>query len=223
MASASRPQWTVELGERARSGFVATVIATSCLTALFFVGYFYVQRHPAYAPITMPLTPLDRWIPFQPRALLAYVSLWIYLGTGPGLQRTLAARAVYGLWLCGLGLTGLAIFYLWPTQIASMPLPAAGFPALAVLHRLDQAGNACPSMHVAVAIFTAIRIDDVLHSTRSPLWLRSVNTAWFIAIVYSTLAIRQHVLLDVAAGAVLGLMFVWPSLRWRERESARHP
>jgi len=72
-------------------------------------------------------------------------------------------------------------------------------------------------MHVAVAIFTLGRIDEVLRSTRSPLWVRCVNAAWFVVIAYSTLAVKQHVVLDVAAGALLGLVFLVPSLRWRPR------
>lgn len=202
---------------------MTTVLATSCLTALFFVGYFYVQRHPLNAPTIMPLTAVDRWIPFQPRALWAYVSLWIYCGAGPGLQRDACALAAYACWLCALCLTGLSIFYLWPTQVPFMPVPAAEFPAIALLHRLDAVGNACPSMHVAVAIFTAVRVDSVLRSTCSPWWPRSLNFAWFIAIVYSTLAIKQHVLLDVAAGALLGLAFVWPSLHWPAEKAQGAP
>jgi membrane-associated phospholipid phosphatase len=66
----------------------------------------------------------------------------------------------------------------------------------------------------------AVRVDEVLRSTRSPLLLRLLNAAWFAVIVYSTLAIKQHVVWDVAAGALLGLIFVLPSLRWRPgRES----
>ncbi len=70
-------------------------------------------------------------------------------------------------------------------------------------------------MHVAVAIFTALRIDVVLRSIRAPLRMRALNAAWFAVIAYSTLAIKQHVVLDVVAGALLGLIFAWMSLRWR--------
>jgi membrane-associated phospholipid phosphatase len=188
------------------------VIGTTVLTGFFFVGYFYVQRHPAYAPTVMPLTALDLLIPFQPKALWAYVSLWIYIGAGPGLQRTFVEMGVYGLWVCGLCMVGLVIFYFWPTQVPVLMLDAAS-PAFAVLHRVDEASNACPSMHVAVAIFTVVRVEVVLRSTRSPPWLRTFNAAWFMVIAYSTLAIKQHVVLDVVAGALLGLIFVWLSLR----------
>jgi membrane-associated phospholipid phosphatase len=215
MATGPRLRWTVELGKRARRSFLLTLILTTSLTGLFFVGYFYVQRHPAYVPTIMPLSALDQMIPFQPQALFAYVSLWIYIGAGPGLQRTFAELAVYGLWMGALCIVGLAIFYFWPTQVPSLTLDATNFPGFAVLHRLDKTSNACPSMHVAVAIFTVVRVEEVLRSTQSPLPLRLLNAAWFFVIVYSTLAIKQHVALDAAAGALLGLIFVLPSLRWR--------
>jgi membrane-associated phospholipid phosphatase len=199
------------------------VSGTTFLTGLFFLAYFYVQRYPAYTPTVMPLTALDLMIPFQPGALVAYISLWIYVGAGPGLQRTFAERGVYTLWMCGLCLAGLAIFYFWPTQVPVVTLTATGFPGFAMLHQVDETSNACPSMHVAVAIFTAVRVDEVFRSIRSPLWLRLLNAAWFTVIVYSTLAIKQHVVLDVAAGALLGLVFVFPSLLWRPSTVHRKP
>ena len=217
VATGSRPRWAAELGMRARRSFVLTLIGTTVFIGLFFIGYFYVQRHPAYTPIMMPVTPLDLMIPFQPHALLAYVSLWIYVGAGPGLQRTFTELAVYSLWMGGLCITGLAIFYFWPTQTPPLTLDPSTVSAFAVLHRLDKAGNACPSMHVAVAIFTLARVDEVLRSTRSPLWLRLVNAAWFVVIAYSTLAVKQHVAPDVAASALLGLVFLVPSLHWRPK------
>jgi membrane-associated phospholipid phosphatase len=44
-----------------------------------------------------------------------------------------------------------------------------------------------------------------------------VNAAWFVVITYSTLAVKQHVALDDAAGALLGVAFLVPSLRWRPK------
>src|ERR1700734_3359494 len=59
----SRRRWNVELGARARRGFALTVTGTTLLTGLFFIGYFYVQRHPAHMPTIMPRTKLDLMIP----------------------------------------------------------------------------------------------------------------------------------------------------------------
>ena len=83
-----------------------------------------------------------------------------------------------------------------------------------MLQGVDASGNACPSMHVAVAIFSALWVERMLRGAGAPRALRWLNAAWFAAIAYSTLAIKQHVVLDVVAGAALGIAFVWPSLRW---------
>jgi membrane-associated phospholipid phosphatase len=211
----SPPRWAAELGTRARRNAVLSMVGTTVFNALFFVGYFYVQQHPLHMPITIPATSLDRLISYQPQLLSAYVSLWIYVGAGPGLQRSFSEVAAYTLWMAALCLTGLAIFYFWPTQVPPLTPGTATGSGLILLHRLDETGNACPSMHVATATFTLLRLDEVLRSTRAPLSLRLVNSAWFVVIAYSTLAIKQHMALDVAAGALLGLMFVLLSLRWR--------
>jgi len=133
------------------------------------------------------------------------------------LQLTFRELLSYGIWVGALCLTGLALFYVWPSQIPTIPKDPTDFPGFAILRGVDASGNACPSMHVAVAIFTAIWVDHIFRAVRTPVWLRIVNAAWFLAIAYSTLATRQHVVFDVIAGALLGVAFAIPSLYWRPR------
>lgn len=215
MAPLPPEPWTREIAYRMRRLFLLKLVGTSVFTWLFFVAYFHLLRYPASPVLTMPLTALDHWIPFQPAALYAYLSLWLYVGFAPGLQRTFSELVVYGLWVSGLCLSGLAFFYFWPTAVPPLAMDVSGLPGFATLQGVDAAGNACPSMHVAVAIFTAIRLEDVLRRTRTPLAFRLLNLAWFLAIAWSTLAVKQHVVLDVLAGALLGVAFALPSLRWR--------
>jgi len=92
-----------------------------------------------------------------------------------------------------------------------------------MLQGIDAAGNACPSMHVAFSSFTLIRIDNVLRLTGAPKLMRAANVVWFLAIVFSTLAIKQHVILDVLAGLVLGTVFAVASLRWDFATPKPHP
>ncbi len=207
----TRVPWLTELVYRVRWHFLIKFVTTSALIALFFLGYFYVQDAPLDAPSVMPLTALDRMIPFHPYALLAYLSLWIYVGAGPGLQRERAELLKYALWMGALCVTGLGLFYLWPTRLPDMGGDASG-PFFEMLRRVDSISNACPSMHVAAAIFTAIRVHDVLARIQAPRWLKGLNLLWCLLIVYSTLAIKQHVVLDVLAGALLGSLFGWTSL-----------
>jgi membrane-associated phospholipid phosphatase len=198
-----------------RRHLVVKTLGITAFTWLFFIGYFLVLRHPAYPATLMPLTALDHLVPFQPAALFPYLTLWLYVGFAPGLQQTFRHLVVYGLWISALCVTGLGLFYFWPTTVSPRLMDVSGFPGFALLEGVDAPGNACPSMHVAVAIFSAICLDDLLRHVRAPAALRLLNVAWFVAIAYSTMAIKQHVALDVAAGALLGVAFAWPSLRWR--------
>ena len=204
-----------------RRHFALKLVGTTAYVWLFFIGYFHLLKHPVYPVTVMPLTALDQWIPFVPQTLYAYLTLWIYVGIAPGLQRTFRDLMVYGLWVGALLLTGLGLFYFWPTQIPPMTIDVSGHPAFETLQGVDAAGNACPSMHVAIAIFTAVRVEQALREIAAPAWLRGINIAWFLAIAFSTLAIRQHVVLDALAGALLGLAFALPSLRWRPALSLR--
>ena len=190
---------------------------------VFFVAYFHLLRHPAYPVFQMPLTALDRAIPLQPGALAAYVSLWVYVGIPPGLLRSLRELAVYGLWVSGLCLAGLAFFYFVPTAVPPLVVGVdlARHPAFAVLAGVDAAGNACPSLHVASAMFTALWIERVLRDVSAPRLLRGLNAGWFLLIAYSTLATKQHVALDVLAGALLGGVFALASLRRRTAAAGR--
>jgi membrane-associated phospholipid phosphatase len=207
--------WTAEIALRIRRHFLLKLVGTTAYTWVFFIGYFHLLRHPMQPATLMPLTALDDWITFQPQALVAYLSLWFYVGFAPGLQRTFVELVVYGLWIGALCATGLGLFYLWPTAVPPQMLRGSDFPGFAMLQGVDAAGNACPSMHVAVAIFSCLWLDHVLRVARTPVTLRLLNAAWFALIAYSTLAIKQHVVLDVLAGALLGLAFAWPSLHWR--------
>ncbi|MCY1201898.1 PAP2 superfamily protein [compost metagenome] len=216
IAAEARPAtWTADIWLRIRRHFLLKAVGTTAFTWLFFIGYFHLLRNPAFPVTVMPLTALDHLIPFQPYTLGAYLSLWVYVGFAPGLQLTFRELVVYGLWIGALCLSGLGLFYFWPTQIPPLDIDVSGYPGFAMLQGVDAAGNACPSMHVAVAIFTAVRLADVLRAARTPWLLQAINWAWFAAIAYSTLAVKQHVVLDAVAGALLGLAFALPSLRWR--------
>lgn len=207
--------WTTEIALRMRRHFLLKLVGTTAWVWAFFIGYFYLLRHPAYPVVVMPLTALDHLIPFQPATLLAYLSLWVYVGIAPGLQLTFRELLVYGLWAGALCVTGLGLFYFWPTAVPPLAFDVSGYAGFKMLQGVDATGNACPSMHVAIAMFTVLWIEHVLRQARAPLGLRLCNIAWFLAICWSTLAVRQHVVLDVLAGALLGLAFALPSLRWR--------
>ncbi len=202
--------------------FWLKLLGVSGFTWLFFLGYFHTLRHPVRPVFEMPLTALDHAISAQPAMLAAYVSLWVYVGIPTGLLLSLREMIIHGLWAAAMCAVGLLCFYLVPTAVPRPDALAdlAQHAGFALLQGVDAAGNACPSMHVASALFSAVWIDRMLRDMGRALRpLRLLNVTWLLLIVYSTLAIKQHVAYDVLGGAVLGLVFAVLSLRWFPRSA----
>ena len=206
--------WHASLA-RLKRHLLLKIAGTAAFITLFFVGYFHVLRHPAHEVTLMPETALDRLVGFQPAALLPYVSLWLYVGIAPALLHGLRELVSYGCWVGALCLAGLTCFHFWPTAIPANLLDTTQYPGFELIRGLDAAGNACPSLHVATAVFSAAWLDRLLRELDAGWPTRSANWGWFALIAWSTLAIKQHVALDVLAGLLLGLAFALPSLRLR--------
>jgi membrane-associated phospholipid phosphatase len=188
-------------------------IGTPLFIGLFFGAYFYVLKTPAYPITVMPLTWLDRMIGFQPQAMPLYVSLWVYVSLPPALLATRRELYRYGMAMAGTCLVGLIAFYFWPTAVPAADIDWARYPEVGFLKNVDAAGNAFPSLHVATAIFSGVWLDHLLRRFGAPLWSLLFSWMWCIGIIYSTLATRQHVAVDVWAGLMLGGVAAWLSLR----------
>lgn len=182
---------------------------TSAFMTVFFTAYIYLLKSPVGAVTVMPLTPLDHWIGFDPWALPIYLSLWLYVSLPVALMHTRAEIVGFGVRIGVVCLIGLACFYLWPNATPPTLIDWSHYPAAALLKGVDAAGNACPSLHVATAVFAGLWLHWMMPVSRRLTSLRWANLVWCAAIAYSTLATKQHVALDVACGAVLGAGCAW--------------
>lgn len=202
-------------------------IGTTLFISLFFGAYFYLLNGPAYPTTVMPLTLLDSLIGFEPLAMPLYVSLWVYVSLPPALLATRRELYDYGAAMAGTCLVGLIIFYFWPTAAPAADIDWALHPGLDFLKSMDASGNAFPSLHVATAIFSGAWLHHLLRRFGGPQWILMLNGIWCIGIIYSTLATRQHVAVDVWAGLALGGLAAWLSLRHRVNTALagkiRHP
>jgi membrane-associated phospholipid phosphatase len=209
MTAAAHPgSLRVDLRERITANWWLKFLGISILITVFFIGYFLLLRFPFFGVTVMPRTAVDRVIAFQPSAIGLYFSLWLYVSLPPALLRTRAEVYAYG-WVAGaLATVALTIFFFWPTSIP----PTTGidwslYAGFSTLKRVDASQNACPSLHVAFAVFSGLWLDRILRQMPVRAYVRVLNAAWCAGIVYSTIATRQHVAVDVAAGAALGLAF----------------
>ena len=210
LAESALPRtWYTRGAERLMHLWFFKATGTAAFMGIFFYSYFAVLHSPIGAVTLMPLTWADDWIAFWTPAFYLYASLWVYTALVPALQPSLLRLVAYG---CGIGflcLSALVIFSFFPTAVPYEFSSWFTDPSLSLLRSLDLAGNACPSLHVATAVFTAMAMNQLLRDLEAPPWVQQASWLWCGLIVYSTMAIKQHVLWDVLAGMVLGVFFGW--------------
>lgn len=209
-----RDAWARELARRIATGWVIKMLGTMFGMILFFIAYFWVLEHARGPATIMPRSSLDVLIPFQPKFLPAYLSLWFYVSFAPALLLDRREMRSYAWATFSLSALGMMFFLLWPTAAPQPEVDWSHYPSFAFLRAADAAGNACPSLHVAFAVFTAIWFERLFRQMQVWRVFHLLNWAWCACILYSTIAIRQHVLLDVIAGAILGALVVFVQLRF---------
>lgn len=205
--------WYRLLGSRITVLWVLKGMGTTLFMTLFFWAYFSILEHLPSAPVVVPALPFDHWVPLTPWAYLVYISLWVYVSIPPALMAEFRSLAHYGAWMLAMCMLCLAIFWFYPTQTPSFGIDWRLYPGLSQIKSVDAGGNAWPSLHVASAVFSAFWLQRILTSVRAPAWPKWLNALQCLAIAWSTLATRQHVVLDVMAGALIGAAFAWASLR----------
>jgi membrane-associated phospholipid phosphatase len=199
---------------RLRLWWPAKLLGITLGMTVFFIAYFRLLQHPLYPVTIMPLTAVDRLIGFWPESLPLYFSLWFYVSLVPALMIDRRELVSYGLAALGISVVGLATFLFWPTAVPPLEVDWSQHPGFAFLKSVDATGNACPSLHVAFAVFTAVWFDRLIRQMGMGRPFRALNGLWCTGILYSTLATRQHVSLDVLAGAALGATVAGVHLYW---------
>jgi membrane-associated phospholipid phosphatase len=213
MTSLPAAAWHRQIAERVAFMWPLKAIGTMGFMSLFFWGYFTVLHNPLTPPFVMPQTPVDTWIGFSPSAFPAYVSLWVYVSLPPALMGNVRSLVDFGLWIGGMCLFCLAVFWLFPTSTPPTAIDWSAYPEFAMIKGIDAAGNAFPSLHVASAVFSAFWLNRLFFRLGAPRILPWLSVLHCSVIVWSTIATRQHVFLDVIGGVVVGIVFAVLSIR----------
>ena len=213
MSVSDPPSWTRQIAARVAYLWPLKALGTMAFMLVFFGGYFGVLHNPLFPATVMPLTVVDDWVAFTPLAFPAYLSLWVYVSLPPALLREFRTLMLFGIWIAAMCLFCLGLFWVFPTVVPPAAVDWSLYPEMALIKNVDLGGNACPSLHVAAAVFSAFWLDRVAAAIGAPRWLRGCNVVQCLAILWSTVATRQHVSIDVAAGLVIGIAFALPALR----------
>jgi membrane-associated phospholipid phosphatase len=184
----------------------ATVLACAVL-------YFIPQHWHLAAPVELPLTALDRAVPFWPASGLVYFAAFGFLLATFLLLRSReeAARFLYACLLAQA--LAMLCFLLWPVRYPRglYPLPvdssAIGAALVHFVRGVDAPVNCLPSLHVSTAMLCALALRGRRWSRVA--WLAMATSA------ASTLTFKQHYVVDVAGGAALGVVAWWLCFKWQ--------
>lgn len=214
-------EWVARLAARLRAHLVAKIAVLLGLSIGICVPYFGLQRHQAFAARAGFATTLDLRIPFEPGWIWVYASLALLVPLAPLLtpDRDGLVRYARGLaWLCMLS---FAAFLLFPVA-GPRPsvVPVDGLYALIV--SVDRPLNSFPSLHAGLAVYSLLHVWRVLRDAHpSPVsrFCVALCVAWGGSILYSTLATKQHWLMDLPGGILVACAA--HALAWRSAARTR--
>lgn len=183
------------------------------LNAFFWTFYSLLGRHAFFPVQTLPLTWLDRAIPFQPQPWgWIYLSQFLFTASLPWLieSKSELFRYTRGLLLMSSG--SFAIFFFFPVASPRPPIAEMTEGPMAWILFYDGNFNAFPSLHAGFLVYMSLLARRLTVDGRK--WMTSaISILWGGLILYATIATRQHYAVDLLAGAALGWFSDW--LAWR--------
>jgi len=192
-----------------RGKYLAGVLTAALSAVLYLVPNRWHILPPSYLPITW----LDDAIPFWAASGLVYSAIYLFLLASFVAIRDLAvvSRFVYACVFTQL--VAAACFVVWPTVYPRelYPIPAgAGHLEMVVIQMtrgLDTPANCLPSLHVSTAVLCAC----ALYADQKSRWWALVA----LPLALSTLTFKQHYVVDVGAGLLLGLLAYFAFFKWQ--------
>ena len=178
------------------------------LVLIYLIAAYILPEKIIVDNYTSTAIPFDDLIPFFAPAVVLYVlwfplmffsGLWLMILDGVNFRRYMLALAI-----C-MTVSG-AIYLLWPNGQDLRPdlsQPGNFFEwLLGGLYRIDTNTNVLPSLHVScvAAVIACMWSTDTI---RLP-WVRPAITLLSLLVASSTIFVKQHAILDLAAGAILG-------------------
>lgn len=204
------------------SVFVRLVAAGLC-GAAFFAAYLSTNAAArASGTSASAFCALDHAVPFLPWTIVPYWSLDALFVTAFLVQTDRASLRMHtARVLLGIG-AACAAFLAFPLRCEAARGQAPGIwrPWFDALGGLDLPYNQAPSLHIIL-----LMIVWHAHVPKLPSKWRPLAYAWGLLIGLSTVTTRQHGLIDVATGTVVGALIVYGVRRepWLKRAASPAP
>ena len=188
-----------------------TLIAFLLAIAMIVTGYmiYLLPQRYLFDRARTPLTQWDTRIPFKPEWVWIYSGLYYPFWLSP----ILLLADFDDFWPLCSSYVVLLIGQMIVAHILPVKTPrdwrqydennSWSERFLGFVQRIDKGGNAFPSMHVAIAVLTTLHIVFLANIGEHPEFL----LVWIIPVIIaiSTLYTKQHLIVDVPAGAILAV------------------
>ena len=175
---------------------------------LYFPWFFWLEKHVTHYQIIY--SPLDDMIPFCEYFIVPYL-LWFLYVAGTVVYFLFARPKKEFYRLTGFLFIGMSICLLictiFPNGLLLRPVfdPDKNIftRLISVLYTVDTSTNVFPSIHVfsSMGIYVAISKSPV---SRKHKWLKPASFIMTASIILSTMFLKQHSVIDVIGGLLLG-------------------
>lgn len=205
---------------------VRSLVLYTCL----YLSFFFALEHNVTVPRLLMHCRLDDVIPFCKYAIVPYCLWFLWIGATLAYFMLRAPRSEYWrlCWPLGAGMMLSLLFCaLVPNGLQLRPPYVPGNDIFAVLVRrlylTDTATNVFPSIHV----FNSVTLDMAYQrsscfAASGKRWVRTAAHVLDIAIILSTVLLKQHSVLDVVGGLVLAFgLEAFTARLYREPRRAR--
>jgi membrane-associated phospholipid phosphatase len=184
---------------------------TVWVNLLFWAGYGILGRSAVFPIRAVPLTPLDEAVAFTPEPWgWIYFSAYIYSAVLPWLLTSREHIRRYAAGIACMALISFTIYFFFPTP-SPRPSDVGESLPMQLIANLDGPYNAFPSLHAGFILFMGL-LAWRMFGRIAPRFTLACAIPWGTAVFYSTLATKQHYVLDLIAGALIGILadaFAW--------------
>lgn len=151
---------------------------------------------------------LDHLVPFDAAAIWLYLSFFLLVPAAYLFAASAQLKPLTRAMQLSAAVAG-AIFVAWPTTLVYPAIPPGtmGSGVLTALASADSTRNCLPSLHGALTLLCVVALWQ-----RERPWRNTVVLVWALAIMWSVVATRRHLSIDLGAGVMLGAIcarFAW--------------
>lgn len=174
------------------------------LVVYFFAGYRIIGSLPHYISIKGSIF-LDYMIPLIPFFIVFYLAGYLFVFLPVFIVKNRRQFNKLSLMYFLIITVSFIMFNVLPVELERIWATGSDLFSRITLfqQRIDSRFNNFPSLHVALNMFSFLIVKSKSKKLAGYLF------PLFVLIVISTLLVKQHIIIDVAGGIIMALIFYW--------------